>query len=166
VCSLIAQGVYRPLASGLVTAIRPLDHALDAEHCDAIIAALPDWFGDEQGIRDCAEAVRTHAGLVAEIDGEIVAFLTWTCDGDVAEITWMAARPERRRTGTGRSLIDALVERLQGVRELRVKTLSEREPYPPYAETRAFYRAMGFTPVAELDIWGPENPAVLFVRRL
>jgi hypothetical protein len=47
-----------------------------------------------------------------------------------------------------------------------VKTLSEREPYPPYAETRAFYRANGFEPVEELDIWGPENPALLLARPL
>ena len=36
--------------------------------------------------------------------------------------------------------------------------------YEPYAQTRAFYEAMGFTPLMELDIWGPENPALLYVR--
>jgi GNAT superfamily N-acetyltransferase len=148
--------------------IRPLDHVTDPQACDAIIAALPGWFGDEQGIRDCTAAVRSHDGLVADDGGEVVAFVTWIRDGDTAEITWMAARPDRRRTGTGTRLIDALVVRLSevGVRELRVKTLSEREVYPPYEETRAFYRAMGFVAVEELDIWGPENPAVLFARRL
>ena len=80
----------------------------------------------------------------------------------------MATRVDARRTGAGRHLIETLIEELAatGVRELRVKTLSEREPYPPYAETRAFYRAMSFVPVEELDVWGPENPAVLMVRRL
>ena len=38
--------------------------------------------------------------------------------------------------------------------------------YPPYEETRAFYRARGFTELIELDIWGPDNPATLFVRPL
>lgn len=148
--------------------IRPLDHVTDPQACDLIIAALPEWFGDEQGIRDCADAVGSHDGLIADDGGEVVAFLTWTRDGDTAEITWMATRPDRRRTGVGRHLIEVLVRRLaaEGVRELRVKTLSEREVYPPYEETRAFYRAMGFVAVEELDIWGPENPAVLFARRL
>jgi len=45
-----------------------------------------------------------------------------------------------------------------------VKTLSSRHPDPGYAETRAFYLAMGFTEARELDIWGPENPAVLLTR--
>jgi hypothetical protein len=66
-------------------------------------------------------------------------------------------------------LIDELLVRVgaEGARELVVKTLSERGgPYPPYEETRAFYAAMGFVAVRELDIWGPENPAVQLSRTL
>jgi len=54
--------------------IRSLDHGSDAPACDAIVAGLRDWFGAEQGIRDCATAVRSHAGLVAiELDNPDVA---------------------------------------------------------------------------------------------
>lgn len=150
-----------------MTELRDL-HPRDAAACDEILASLPEWFGDAQGIRDCAAAVRSQDGFVADEDGRTVAFLTWTRDGDTAEITWMACAPDRRGDGIGGRLIDALVERLraEGVRELHVKTMSDRDPYPPYAETRAFYRAMGFIAVQELDLWGPENPAVLFVRSL
>jgi GNAT superfamily N-acetyltransferase len=149
--------------------IRPLDHHHDAEACDAIVAGLPQWFGHEQGIRDCAAAVRSHEGLVAVDDAGIVGFITWEPrDGGGAEITWMAVRAAVRRTGIGRSLMDALVELLRagGIGRLDVKTLSSRRPYPPYAETRAFYRANGFDEVRELDVWGPENPAVLLSRPL
>jgi ribosomal protein S18 acetylase RimI-like enzyme len=140
----------------------------DAGTCDEIVAGLPDWFGDEQGIRTCAEAVRTQPGAVAELDGEVAGFLTWERDGDGAEITWMAVRADRRRRGLGRALLDALMTMLRadGVRELRVKTLSARVEDEPYAETRAFYAAMGFTEARELDVWGPENPAVLLTRPL
>jgi ribosomal protein S18 acetylase RimI-like enzyme len=140
----------------------------DADHCDAIVAGLPDWFGMEQGIRDCAEAVRTQAGAVAEFEGEVAGFLTWERDGDEAEITWMAVRNDRRRRGLGRALVETLMDALRadGVKELRVKTLSSRAEDEPYAETRGFYSAMGFTEARELDIWGPENPAVLLTRRL
>jgi len=44
--------------------IRPLT-AGDAEACDAIIAGLPEWFELEEGIAECASAVRTQHGLVA-----------------------------------------------------------------------------------------------------
>ena len=47
-----------------------------------------------------------------------------------------------------------------------VKTLSERAASAPYAETRAFYLANGFEPVAELDMWDEDNPAVLLRRSL
>jgi ribosomal protein S18 acetylase RimI-like enzyme len=171
VYSLIAERVYRP-ASRLVrvaTVIRDLDHVRDADVCDAIIAGLPDWFGDEQGIADCAAAVRSHDGLVSEDAGTVAAFLTWQTVADgAAEITWMAVRAGARRRGHGRLLMEQLAVRLRsaGVRVLHVKTLSSRESYTPYAETRAFYRAMGFTEIEELDIWGEGNPAVLLSKRL
>ena len=112
--------------------------------------------------------MRTQPGAVAELDGEVAGFLTWERDGDGAEITWMAVRADRRRRGLGRALVDALMTMLRadGVRELRVKTLSSRAEDEPYAETRAFYAAMGFTEARELDVWGPENPAVLLTRPL
>jgi GNAT superfamily N-acetyltransferase len=148
--------------------IRPLDAATDAEACDAIVRGLPEWFGRDVGIQDCARAVRSQAGLVAVDGGDVDGFLTYTTADDVAEITWMAIGADRRRRGAGRALIEALVERLRrdGVRRLLVKTLSAREPYAPYAETRAFYRSMGFAEEQELDIWGPGNPAVLLARDL
>ena len=148
-------------------AIRDLEPR-DADACDAIVAGLPEWFGNEQGIRDCAHAVRSHAGLVASDETGITGFLTWTLEHGGAEITWMAVRADLRRHGIGRSLLGALIDRLQEeqVHRLDVKTLSERATYAPYAETRGFYLANGFESVAELDIWDEENPAVLLRRSL
>ena len=146
--------------------MRDLDPAADAVACDAIVAGLREWFGAEQGIADCAAAVRSQRGIVVGEDG-IDAFLTWDARDGIAEVTWMAVRADTRRRGLGRALLEALVDRLRadGITELRVKTLSSRDPYPPYAETRAFYLANGFAEIEELDIRGPENPAVLLARR-
>jgi len=145
-------------------------HANDAAACDAIVAALPDWFANEDGIRECAEAVRTQAGLVAVRDGRAVGFLTYaSVEAGEVEITWMAVDSTARRTGIGSALIAELVGQLQGIRVTRllVKTLSDREdPGLAYAQTRAFYLELGFVPEAELDIWGPENPAQLLVKTL
>jgi GNAT superfamily N-acetyltransferase len=148
--------------------IRPL-RPDDAPACDAIIAALPDWFGDPTGIRECAAAVRAEPGFVATVDDTVAGFMTIARPRPhVAEISWMAVHPDHRGAGHGRALVDALVEALHddGTRFLAVKTLSDRDPYPPYAETRSFYEAMGFVPMMDLDIWGPENPALLFVRSI
>jgi ribosomal protein S18 acetylase RimI-like enzyme len=148
-------------------AIRDLEPP-DADACDAIVAGLSAWFGNEQGIRDCAHAVRSQAGLVASDETGVIGFLTWTLDRGGAEITWMAVRATSRRRGVGRSLLGALIERLRAeqVHRLDVKTLSERATYPPYAETRAFYQANGFESVAELEIWDEGNLAVLLRRAL
>jgi ribosomal protein S18 acetylase RimI-like enzyme len=149
--------------------IRDLDHERDAGACDAVLADLPEWFGDPQGIADCAAAVRSQDGLVAERNGDILAFLTWEPRGHTAaEITWMAVHAGKRRQGIGRALVGALIDRLRadGIHELRVKTLSSRMEYEPYAETRAFYRSNGFEEVEELDVWGPESPAVLLLKEL
>ena len=55
--------------------IRPLA-ADDAQACDAIIAGLPEWFGLDEGIAECAAAVRIQRGLVAEADEAVVGFVT------------------------------------------------------------------------------------------
>lgn len=107
--------------------------------------------------------------MATDDSGRVLAFLTWVAsDRETAEITWIAVSADQRRRGHGRSMIEALAERLsrQGVRFLLVKTLSARDPDESYEQTRAFYRSQGFEPVAELDIWGPQNPAQLMMRLL
>ena len=144
--------------------IRALDPA-DAPVCDAIIASLPDWFGLQEGIDECAEAVRTQPGLVCERGDRVVGFLTVVRpSGVTAEISWLAVHANDRGDGVGTKMVEALVADLSGtgVRLLLVKTLSDREdPGPEYAATRAFYLARGFRPAAELDLFGPENPIQL-----
>ncbi len=143
----------------------------DASTCDAIVASLPDWFGLDEGIQECAAAVRTQPGLVAEREGLVVGFLTVTRPSDrAAEISWLAVHRDARGRGAGTQLVERLVADLRreaSVHLLVVKTLSDREdPGPEYAATRAFYLARGFRPAAELDLFGPENPIQLMARRI
>lgn len=141
----------------------------DAEACDAIVASLPEWFGMEEGIRECATAVRSQRGFVFERDGSVLGFLTVVARTDAtSEITWLAVHARTRGRGVGTQLIDALVAdlRSRGVTLLVVQTLSDREdPGPEYAATRVFYLARKFAPAAELDLY-PDNPIQLMSRRL
>ena len=146
--------------------VRPLA-AADATACDTIVAGLPAWFGDPTGIAACAAAVRAEPGFAATLDDRVIGFLTVTQPREhAAEISWMAVDAAHRGHGAGRALVEALVADLQrsGARYLAVKTLSDRDDDPGYAATRAFYLAMGFTPLMDLDVWGPDNPALLLVR--
>ena len=162
--ALQGDGSYRRIV------IRSLDPASDAAACDAIIASLPGWFGVEEGIVECAAAVRSESGLVAELDGSVVGFLTLARPYPTTpEISWLAVHARDRRRGIGRALIEAIADRCRadGDRILLVKTLSDREdPGPEYAETRAFYLAMGFVPVVELDYHDPDNPIQLLALPL
>ena len=158
----------------MTVTIRALE-ATDAATCDAIIATLPYHFGQEQGRRECAAAVRAERGLVAELDGEVVGFLTWAPRFDsVAEVTWMAVRADRRRCGAGRALMDRVASLLQteGRRLLLVLTVSPNDPPDEiedgYQATRAFYAANGFVLARDLaGYWGEHNDTpVLMVRTL
>ena len=152
--------------------IRPLV-AGDAPGCDAVIASLPYHFGNEDGRRECAEAVRGGTGLVAVQGDWVVGFLTVVHHfAETSEITWMAVHADRRGQGIGRALIQRLTGELQGQgrRLLLVVTVSSLEGEPGvedgYRRTRAFYRSVGFVPARELpDLW-PGDKALLLAMPL
>ena len=79
----------------------------------------------------------------------------------------LAVRRAHHNGGAGRALIAAADHqaRLVHARYLTVKTLGPSADHEPYARTRGFYRAVGFTPLEEFtEIWGPENPCLFMVR--
>jgi GNAT superfamily N-acetyltransferase len=152
--------------------VRALDSE-DAPACAGVIASLPYHFGLESGRRQCAEAVRSQAGLAAVSGTGVVGFLTWRPWYRTSrEITWMAVHADRRGEGIGRALVERLVAECAGrARHLVVTTLSEATPEPGvtdgYARTRRFYERNGFEPVWEpAGWWDRDNQAVLMVRRL
>jgi len=152
--------------------IRPLAPT-DAEACDAVVLTLPYHFGHEGGRAECAHAVRTQGGLVAVEKGEVVGFLTLQRhDPRSAEITWMAVRADRRRHGIGKRLIERAARDLarDGVELLSVLTLAESEPEERetdnYADTRRFYRALGFVPLRELSLESWDDRAVILAKTL
>lgn len=152
--------------------IRPLQPD-DADSCDRIVASLPYHFGQEDGRRECANAVRSQPGLVAVLDHTVVGFLTVQRHFDhAAEMTWMAVHAHHRHRGIGRALIDRLCGDLvaEGRRLLLVLTVSPSDPgwEPPdgYQATRAFYQAMGFILARDLPELWPSDTAVLLVRPL
>ena len=115
--------------------VRSLDLA-DAPACDAIIASLPDWFGLDEGIRECAAAVRSEPGLVFERDGAVIG---WAKAGPYAdqhhyydgvrEATLYVDRAARR-AGVGRVLLDALAGATaqSGAHKLVGKIFTSNEP--------------------------------------
>ena len=77
------------------------------------------------------------------------------------------ARKERRR-GVGQALVSQIVVDLvsSGVKLLGVQTLGPSDPSPAYAQTRAFYEAMGFLPLVKVQQEGWTDPTLVMVRCL
>ena len=141
-----------------------------ASVCEPILRALPQWFGIEAAVAQYARDIETLLTFLAERDGAAAGFLTLKRHNAVAaEIYVMGVYPEMRRQGIGRALLlqaEAYLRREQ-VEYLQVKTLGASHPDPGYAQTRAFYATMGFSPLEEFtQIWDAQNPCLLMVKRL
>ena len=143
----------------------------DAPGCDAVIASLPYHFGDPTGVADCAQAVRSQRGVVAEIDGKVAGFVTLLHHfPESAEITWMAVHAAHRRQGHGARLMDAAADlaRRHGASMLCVMTLGPSVPEDAedsYEGTRRFYRSQGFAPLRELGLREWNNSHALILAR-
>lgn len=137
---------------------------------EAILRALPEWFGIESSLVDYARAADRLPTFVARRGAEVVGFLTVRPTSPrAAEVHVLAVLRGEQRRGLGRALVTraAAYARETGCALLHVKTLAPSDPDPGYAATRRFYEAVGFVPLEELpQVWGPENPCLIMVMPL
>ncbi|HEU4428353.1 MAG TPA: GNAT family N-acetyltransferase [Myxococcota bacterium] len=137
--------------------------------CRAIFETIPEWFGiaasNEKYLRELGEL----PAFVAVESDAVVGFASLrTHFPEAAELEVLAVRRDLHRRGAGRALVSHCEDwlRARGVAWLHVKTLAPSDPDPGYAKTRAFYRALGFAPLFETELWGPGNPTLISVKRL
>lgn len=138
--------------------------------CERILRTLPQWFGIEPALQDYARAAAMLPTWFAEERGVLTGFITLTHHFERSwEIHCMAVETSKRGNGIGRALVAAAISAIADERAafLSVKTLSPSREDAAYAETRAFYSALGFVPLFELpDYWSAENPCLVVVRRI
>ena len=142
-------------ANHVVSIVSLSPHHVDA--CERIARSLPAWFGIEAGLQELRHCVEEGNGWVALAGEEPIGFLTVAAPfPETHEITWMALALEWHRHGIGRQLVAQFVEeaRSEGATLLHVKTLADSHSSPEYAQTRAFYAALGFQRLVVLpDLW-------------
>ena len=100
---------------------------------------------------------------------KVIGFATYHVANDekTAELSWIGMWPEFHRTGIGRALVNAIEADLaqRGVQALVVSTVASTVEYEPYARTRRFYRAIGFSNVQVDMKWYPSGDDRLLLRK-
>lgn len=147
------------------------ERGVDGRECRLLLDSLPEWFGMPKA-NDAYEqdipGLDTFTAL--DSDGRILGFVSMKQHfPGSAEIWVMAVQREQHRHGIGRALLRQAEEwlREQGVRVVQVKTLGPSRDYEPYERTRAFYQAVGYSPLEEFPLlWDADNPCLLLVKSL
>jgi len=138
--------------------------------CEPTLRLLPAWFGIEAATLSYEKEIDSLPTFLAKSGGQVIGFLSVKQHyPESAEIYVMGVRPEARHGGIGRALMQEAEAYLKsrGVEYLQVKTLGPTNPDPAYAQTRAFYLAMGFCPLEEFkQIWNEHNPCLILAKRL
>lgn len=138
--------------------------------CEAILRALPEWFGIEDSLLEYAAAVERLPTFMASITGKAVGFLSIKQHFPASsEIYVIAVHPAHHRAGVGRALVEAASTwlRRRGCEFLQVKTLGPSRPCEQYAKTRQFYESVGFRPLEEMKtLWNEANPCLVMVMSL
>jgi GNAT superfamily N-acetyltransferase len=148
----------------------------DPAAVERLLRSLPDWFGIPASNAGYVEAARelptylarpTRGASPGRTD-PVGVLLARRHFAEAAEIHLLAVEPSLHRRGVGRALVAALQVdlRADGCRVLQVKTLGPSRPHAGYEQTRSFYRSVGFWPLEELELWGPDNPCLILVKDL
>lgn len=132
---------------------------------------MPAWFGNPQAVAGYIEQVRPLAFWAAlDACGECMGFIAIKQHyARTAEVYVLGVLSEHQRSGIGRELYRTAEDRMleSGCAYALVKTLSDSVDYRPYANTRAFYRAMGFEPIITLtEMWDAQNPCLIMMKPL
>ena len=145
-------------------------HFDTAHVCMPILRSLPDWFGIEEALIHYSTEIDLLPTWTAQKTDRIVGFISIKQHTLYsAEVYVMGVLQDTHRHGIGRGLIEKSQEwvKQQGIEYLQVKTLGPSHSDESYANTRAFYLAMGFRPLEEFkQIWDEHNPCLIMVKRL
>jgi len=105
------------------------------------------WFTEEARKKFIPRDLRTQKGFVAEEDGKIVGFITYTTEKNNAEIGWIGVDPDYHRKKIGRLLVERVENDLRGIGvvALRVETPTKEEGIgSSYEGTYKFYESCEF----------------------
>jgi ribosomal protein S18 acetylase RimI-like enzyme len=150
----------RPLRHDDTARVGEITRASGLFRPDEIPVALEVMAGAAAGSPD-------YDGLAAELDHELVGWIAWgptPCTLGTWDLYWLAVDPSHQGNGIGRTLVNAMEERLRPAARLIVVETAGRDDY---AGTRAFYEALGYQQAARLpDFYAPGDDQVVYLKYL
>lgn len=112
---------------------------------ESVTEGLEEWYGREELLAELDRAGSTL--LVADHDDAVAGFVhaAWDAAGSEGSLLRVYVDPDHRGAGVGRRLVEAATDALfdRGVERVTAMALAANDPGD------AFYRAVGFEPVAE-----------------
>jgi GNAT superfamily N-acetyltransferase len=146
-------------------------HTRFADECAALLGTVPEWFGIPASNANYLRNLSILPSWLALADTRVIGAITLEEHfAESHEVHFMAVRRDHHRRGVGRALLSHLESEAvsRGARWLHVKTLASSDPGEFYSRTRAFYQAMGFSPLFVSDVLfgDPRNPALVLVKVL
>ncbi len=158
------------MAKGNASVRRMEEAEIKSRFAKDVLEKLPEWFGDKEALD---AYVREVAGLpfwAALSDGKCLGFFAVSTHyAHTGEIVVCGVLPEAQHAGIGKALYYEAESyfRETGCKYAVVKTLSDRVDFQPYAQTRRFYRSVGFEPLMTLtEMWDSENPCLIMLKTL
>lgn len=136
-----------------------------------VLEMLPKWFGNKQALEEYVNDVQKFPFFAALNYAEkCVGFFSIKIHYQhTGDIFVCGVHPEYRHHGIGKALYHAAENYLiqEGCKYVIVKTLSDAIDYEPYAQTRKFYKSIGFEPLLTLtEMWDKENPCLIMFKSL
>ena len=146
------------------------DKNTKASICDAVLRALPSWFGIESSIVAYVHKVRDMPFYAAFEAEKPIGFVALKVHNKyTAEIDVMGIEKEYHRHGIGRNLVAQCEQYCIDHQHefLTVKTLDEARVDEGYEKTRRFYHSLGFRPLEVFPLlWSKENPCLFLAKYL
>ena len=141
-----------------------------AHEAERVLRTLPRWFGIESALLEYVRDTERHPTFIAKDDERVIGFITVREHFPRAwEVHCLAVQVELRNKGIGRALHEHVERWLaqRGVLFLQVKTIAATHPSPEYAQSRAFYAAIGYTPLEVFPLfWEAGLPVLQLVKSL
>ena len=147
-----------------------LDNNKKSEYTDNVLRKLPEWFGNEESLKNYVNTVIEYPFWAAFDNNNCIGFFSCKIHYNrTGDIYVCGIDPNYHGKGIGTLLFKEMEKHClkNNCEYIIVKTLSETAKYEPYIKTKEFYVKMGFKELLSLtEIWDEENPCLIMIKNI